>query len=155
MKRLSVAERADAVSRAACLVRQSGRELQARLLVAPPSTEADAVRWAAGEVAQASDDLDRIASLICHVDGVRRMGHQPGELNHYFYQPRGLVLALTSSRQPLTSACTIAGAALAAGNPVVLKPDSGAGEGTAYLARLLIWAGFPADAVGFLPVSRR
>ena len=84
---------------------------------------------------------------------MRRMGHQPGELNHYFYQPRGLVLALASSRRPLTSACTMAGAALAAGDPVVLKPGSRARESSAYLARLLVWAGFPADAVGFLPVS--
>ena len=81
------------------------------------------------------------------------MGHQPGELNHYFYQPRGFVLALASSRQPLTSACTMAGAALVAGDPVVLKPGSRSVEVSAYLARLLVWAGFPADAVGFLPAS--
>ncbi len=81
------------------------------------------------------------------------MGHRPGELNHYFYQPRGLVLAVASSRFPLTSACTMAGAALAAGDPVVLKPGSRTAESSAYLARLLVWAGFPADAVGFLPAS--
>ena len=84
---------------------------------------------------------------------MRRMGHQPGELNHYFYQPRGLVLALASSRHPLTSACTMVGAALAAGNPVVLKPGSRARESSACLAQLLVRAGFPADAVGFLPVA--
>ena len=81
------------------------------------------------------------------------MGSQPGELNHYFYQPRGLVLALASSRRPLTSACTMAGAALGAGDPVVLKPGSLTTESGAYFARLLVWAGFPADAVGLLPAS--
>ena len=80
------------------------------------------------------------------------MGHEPGELNHYFYQPRGLVLALASSRHPLTSACTMAGAALAAGDPVVLKPGCRAVESSAYLAKLFVGAGFPADAVGFLPL---
>ena len=99
--------------------------------------------WAAQEVAEAADDLERLAALIGEVDTVRRMGHQPGELNHYFYQPRGLVLALASSRQPLTSACTMAGAALAAGDPVVLKPGSRARESSAYLARLLVLGGLP------------
>jgi acyl-CoA reductase-like NAD-dependent aldehyde dehydrogenase len=153
MKRMSVVERAGAVSRAARLVRQSGRELQARLLDEAPAAEADAVRWAAREVAQAADSLDRIAVLIREIDGVRRMGHQPGELNHYFYQPRGLVLALASSRRPLTSACAMAGAALAAGDPVVLKPGSRTVESSALLVRLLTRAGCPADAVGFLPAS--
>jgi acyl-CoA reductase-like NAD-dependent aldehyde dehydrogenase len=60
---------------------------------------------------------------------------------------------LASSRRPLTSACTMAGAALAAGDPIVLKPGSWALESSAYLARLLVEAGLPADAVGFLPVS--
>jgi len=114
---------------------------------------AEAVRWAAQEVSQAADGLDRIAALSDGIDAVRRMGHQPGELNHYFYQPRGLVLALASSRQPLTSICAMAGAALAVGDPVVIKPGSRSVEVGAYLARLLVWAGFPANAVGFLPVS--
>jgi acyl-CoA reductase-like NAD-dependent aldehyde dehydrogenase len=81
------------------------------------------------------------------------MGHQPGELNHYFYEPRGLVLALTSSRRPLTSACAAAGAALAAGDPVVLKPGSRARSSTLLIARHLVTAGFPADAVGFVAAS--
>ncbi len=153
MKRMSAVQRADALARAALLVRRNGRELQARLLGEAAPAEADAVRWAALEVAQAADGLDRIASLVRETDGVRRMGHQPGELNHYFYQPRGLVLALASSRRPLTSACTMAGAALAAGDPVVLKPGSRMVESSALLVRLLTRAGFPADAVGFLPAS--
>jgi acyl-CoA reductase-like NAD-dependent aldehyde dehydrogenase len=150
---MSAGQRADAAARAALLVRQNGRELQACLLGEAASAEAGAVRWVALEVAQAADCLDRLAALVRETDGVRRMGHQPGELNHYFYKPRGLVLALASSRRPLTSACTMAGAALAAGDPVVLKPGSRTVESSALLVRLLTRAGFPADAVGFLPAS--
>ncbi len=153
LKGMSTQERAATLARAARLVRQNGRELQARLLEEGSVGGLDAVRAAAQEVAEAADDLELIAALIGEVDAVRRMGHQPGELNHYFYQPRGLVLALASSRHPLTSACTMMGAALAAGNPVVLKPGSRARESGACLAQLLVQAGFPADAVGFLPVS--
>jgi RHH-type proline utilization regulon transcriptional repressor/proline dehydrogenase/delta 1-pyrroline-5-carboxylate dehydrogenase len=152
LRRMSVGERADTVSRAARLVRQNGRELQARLLTETALDGAAAVRWAAEEVARAADDLDRISALIAEIDCVRRMGRQPGELNHYFYQPRGLVLALSSSRNPLSSACTMVVGALAAGNPVVLKPASCAQESSAYFAQLLVQAGFAADAVGFLPV---
>ncbi len=97
--------------------------------------------------ARAPRRAHRSTSTSCAAWGV-----EPGELNHYFYQPRGLVLALASSRRPLTSACTMAGAALAAGDPVVLKPGSRARDSSALLARLLVLAGFPAAAVGFLPV---
>ena len=150
---MSVEERATATARAAWLVRENGRELQARLLAEQSPGATDAVRWCAREVAMAAENLERLAALIREVDTVRRMGHQPGELNHYFYQPRGLVLVLSSSRWPLTSACTMAGTALAAGDPVVLKPGSRARESSAYLGRLLVSAGFPAAAVGFLAAS--
>jgi RHH-type proline utilization regulon transcriptional repressor/proline dehydrogenase/delta 1-pyrroline-5-carboxylate dehydrogenase len=153
LSRMSTDARAAAVSRAARLVRQNGRELQARLLAGAAPAGSDVVRWAAEEVARAAEDLDRIAALIREVDRVRRMGRQPGELNHYFYQPRGLVLALTSSRRPLTSACVMAGSALAAGDPVVVKPGSRAEEAGAYLTELLVRAGFPADAVGLVTGS--
>jgi RHH-type proline utilization regulon transcriptional repressor/proline dehydrogenase/delta 1-pyrroline-5-carboxylate dehydrogenase len=81
------------------------------------------------------------------------MGRRPGELNLYFYQPRGLVLALASSRWPLTSACRMLGAALAAGCPAVLKPGRLAHESSLHLWRCLARAGFPAGAVGFAPVQ--
>jgi len=141
------------VASAARLVRQNSRELQARLLHESSSAGPDAVRLSAEEVQQAAGSLEVIADLIRRVDTVRRMGHQPGELNHYFYQARGLVLVLASSRHPLTSICTNAGAALAAGNPVVLKPGSRARESGAYLAGLLSAVGLPPDVVGYLPVS--
>jgi RHH-type proline utilization regulon transcriptional repressor/proline dehydrogenase/delta 1-pyrroline-5-carboxylate dehydrogenase len=153
LRRMSADERAAAVSRAARLVRQNGRELQARLLKGAAPAGPEVVRWAAEEVTRAAEDLDRIAALIPEVDRVRRMGRQPGELNHYFYQPRGLVLALTSSRRPLTSACVMAGSALAAGDPVVVKPGSRAEEAAVHLAELLVRAGFPADAVGLVTGS--
>jgi acyl-CoA reductase-like NAD-dependent aldehyde dehydrogenase len=153
MKAIPVGDRAAALARAARLVREKGRELQAMILVDDAASGASASQRAAREVAEAADSLERLASLTSEVDTTRRMGHQPGELNHYFYQPRGLVLVLASSRRPLTSACTMAGAALAAGNPVVLKPGSRTRESIACLARLLVLAGFPADSVGLLPVS--
>ncbi len=150
LKGLAAPDRAKSVARAAQLVRRHSRELQARLLADAAANDDEAVRWAAVEVKSAADSLERIAALIPETDEIRRMGHQPGELNHYFYQPRGLALILGSSRQPLTSLCTMAGAALAAGDPVILKPGSRASASGAYMARLFVWAGFPADAVGLL-----
>ena len=107
----------------------------------------------ADEVQQSAESLEVSADLIRHIDIVRRMGHQPGELNHYFYQARGLAVILGSSRRPLTSICAMAGAALAAGDAVVVKPGSRTRESGAYLAGLLSSVGLPADAVGFFPVS--
>jgi RHH-type proline utilization regulon transcriptional repressor/proline dehydrogenase/delta 1-pyrroline-5-carboxylate dehydrogenase len=152
MKGIPVDGRAAVLVRAAALVRENGRELQARMLAESALSGAGASH-PAREVAEAADSLELLASLAGDVDTTRRMGHQPGELNHYFYQPRGLVLALASSRRPLTSTCTMAGAALAAGNPVVVKPASQTRDSIACLAQLLVRAGFPADSVGLLPVS--
>ena len=153
LRDLPVKTRAAALARAARLVGQNSRELEARLLKESPCTGPDAVGLAAEEVQRAAESLQACADLITRVDTVRRMGHQPGELNYYFYQARGLALVLGSSRRPLTSICVMAGAALAAGDAVVLKPGSRARESSAYLARLLSSVGLPTDAVGFLPVS--
>ena len=138
MKDMPVDERAAALARAARLVRQHGRERRPGCLlkIARGSSGISPCR---PEVPRPPKP-ERLGTLI-RVDIVRRMGHQPGELNDYFYQPRGTVLALASSRWPLTSACTMAGSALAAGDPVVLKPASRTRESTAYLARLLCGAG--------------
>jgi RHH-type proline utilization regulon transcriptional repressor/proline dehydrogenase/delta 1-pyrroline-5-carboxylate dehydrogenase len=152
LRDLPVAKRAAAVVRVSRLIRQNSRELQARLLDESPVGEPDAVRRASEEVQLAAESLEVCAHLIARIDTVRRMGHQPGELNHYFYQARGLVLVLGSSQRSLSSICAMAGAALAAGDPVVIKPGSRARESGAYLAGLLASAGLPADAVGFLPV---
>ena len=106
------------------LIRQNSRELQARLLDESPAGEPDAVRRASEEVQLAAESLEACAELITRIDTVRRMGHQPGELNHYFYQARGLVLVLGSSAAtPTLQHCAMAGAALAAGDPVVIKPE--------------------------------
>jgi RHH-type proline utilization regulon transcriptional repressor/proline dehydrogenase/delta 1-pyrroline-5-carboxylate dehydrogenase len=154
LARTSAADRAARLARAAELVRRHSLELRSGVLAGAvdPDSE-DAVRWAAKEVRDGADCLERIAALAPQVERVRRMGHQPGELNHYFYQPRGLVLVLGSSQWPLSSLCTMAGCALAAGDPVVIKPGGRARECGALLARLLVSAGFPVESVGFLPLS--
>jgi predicted delta-1-pyrroline-5-carboxylate dehydrogenase group 2 len=142
--------RASAVARAARLVREDARELQARLLNESQASREDAVRESAEQVQLAAESLDRIARSISDIDVVRRMGHQPGELNHYLYKPRGLVLVLASSQRPLTSICTMAGAALAAGNAVVIKPGSRARDSGSRLVSLLASLGLPADGVSLL-----
>ena len=153
LRNVPVRGRAAAVSRAALLMRRNSRELQARLLGESPLSGADAVHVAAAEVEGACLRLERISDLILEVDRVRRMGHQPGELNHYFYQPRGVTVVLSSSQHPLITACTMVGAALAAGNPAVLKPGSGAFLSSAFLAQMLSSIGLPPGSVGFLPIS--
>ncbi len=147
----SVGQRAQALLRAARLVRAAADDLVDRLLTESDEVTSDASRLAAAEVEAAAGRLETIAALIRQVDRLRRMGDQPGELNHYFYQARGVALVLGSSRHPLVTMCTMAGSALAAGNPVLLKPGSKARRSTARLAGILAAAGLPAGVVGYLP----
>jgi RHH-type proline utilization regulon transcriptional repressor/proline dehydrogenase/delta 1-pyrroline-5-carboxylate dehydrogenase len=149
----SVEQRAQALLRAARLVRAAGDDLVEPLLAESGDATADASRRAAAEVEAAAGRLETIAGLIRQVDRLRRMGDQPGELNHYFYQARGVALVLGSSRHPLVTMCTMAGSALAAGNPVLLKPGSKARRSTARLAGILAAAGLPAGVVSYLPFA--
>ena len=53
----------------------------------------------------------------------RKMGKGPGELNHYFYQPKGLAAVIAPWNFPLAISCGMSSAALVAGNCVLYKPS--------------------------------
>ena len=79
------------------------------------------------------------------------MGDAPGELNHYFYQPRGVALVVAPWNFPLAILTGMTSAALVAGNAVIVKPAGPTPVIGAQLARILHAAGAPPGTVNFLP----
>lgn len=69
---------------------------------------------------------------------------------HYIYEPIGVIAAITPFNDPLNLVCHKLGPAFAAGNAVVLKPAEQAPLVAIMLARLLLAAGLPAEALNLL-----
>lgn len=67
------------------------------------------------------------------------------------YQPRGVVGAITPWNFPLVNATLKVGAALAAGNTVVLKPSEITPSSALKLAELALEAGIPAGVLNVVP----
>lgn len=73
-----------------------------------------------------------------------------GRSGHYVHEPVGVIAAITPFNDPLNLVCHKLGPAFAAGNAVVLKPAEQAPLVAVMLARLLLAAGLPAEALNLL-----
>lgn len=67
--------------------------------------------------------------------------------------PYGPVLAITAFNGPILIASHKLAPAIAAGAPVVIKPSPRAPDAAVRLAKIVIHAGWPADALAVLPVD--
>ena len=108
------------------------------------------IREADGDVTEAIDFLEYYGREALRLDTSRRMGHAPGELNHYSYQPRGVAAVIAPWNFPLAILTGMTSAALVAGNTVVFKPAGPTPMIGARLARILQDAGAPPGAVNLL-----
>ena len=143
----SARDRAAVLFRAAEIMRRELAELAGleTYEAAKPIREADA------DVGEAIDFLEYYGREILRLDPPRRMGRVPGELNHYFYQPRGVAVVIAPWNFPLAIVAGMTAAALAAGDTVVVKPAGSSPVIAAQLVRILHEAGAPAAAVNYLP----
>jgi glyceraldehyde-3-phosphate dehydrogenase (NADP+) len=146
--------------RAAILLAVSGALTQRRDEIA---------RTLAGEAGKAIRDaaaeVDR-ASMTFHVaaEEARRIGgdvlpldlapHGAGRIGITRRVPIGPVAAISPFNFPLNLSAHKVAPAIAAGNPVVLKPATKTPLSALYLAELLAGAGLPEGAVSVLPMPR-
>ncbi len=113
--------------------------------VAKPWQEADL------DVAEAVDFCRYYARQALVELAPRPQGHLPGEHNLLAYMGRGPVAVIAPWNFPLAILCGMATAALVAGNPVILKPAEQSGLTAWMLPRAMLEAGYPPEAVQFLP----
>jgi RHH-type proline utilization regulon transcriptional repressor/proline dehydrogenase/delta 1-pyrroline-5-carboxylate dehydrogenase len=140
-------ERAAVLVEAADVLRKRRLELAALQVreCAKPWPEADA------DVCEAIDFFEYYAREAVALEEGRSLVQVPGERNTMRYVPRGVVAVISPWNFPLAIPTGMVGAALAAGNAVVLKPaEQSPGSGWA-LVEALRGAGVPGAALSLLP----
>lgn len=142
-----VSERAAIMRRAAGLMRTRRYELAAWEVFeeGKPWREADA------DVAEAIDFLLFYAHRMEQVGTPRRLGCEPGELNHLNYTARGIAAVIAPWNFPLAIPTGMVSAALVTGNVVLFKPSERAPIVGCLLGQMLEEAGLPAGVLQVMP----
>jgi RHH-type proline utilization regulon transcriptional repressor/proline dehydrogenase/delta 1-pyrroline-5-carboxylate dehydrogenase len=108
-------------------------------------------READADVAEAIDFLKYYAREMRRFADARRLGREPGELNHLIYHPRGIAAVLSPWNFPLAIPTGMVSAALVTGNAVIFKPSERAPVTGHVLVEILREAGLPTGTLQFLP----
>lgn len=140
-------QRATILLKAAALMREQRFELAALEVVeaGKPWREADA------DVTEAIDFLEYYAREMLRLYRAKDLSDIPGEVDLYFYEPRGVAVVIAPWNFPLAIPTGMVSAALVAGNTVVFKPANPTPVIGYALVRILHEAGVPGGALNFLP----
>ncbi len=141
--------RADHLLRAAAAARERIFELSARQILEIGK------QWdqAYADVAEAIDFLEYYAREMIRLGEPRRLGHAPGELNHYLYEPKGVAAVIAPWNFPLAISTGMTAAAIVTGNCVVYKPSGLTPLMGRCLAELFREAGLPPGVFNYTPGS--
>lgn len=139
--------RVDIMHAAASIMRKKRDELAAWEILecGKPWREADA------DIAEAIDFLEYYADQWLRLAPARRLGQEPGELNHRLYSPRGVAAVISPWNFPLAIPTGMVSAALVTGNSVIFKPSERSPMMGHWLTEILLEAGVPAGAFCCLP----
>jgi RHH-type transcriptional regulator, proline utilization regulon repressor / proline dehydrogenase / delta 1-pyrroline-5-carboxylate dehydrogenase len=147
-RKTPVAERTAILRRAADLLEARRHELNAWMVFesGKPLKQAD------GEVSEAVDfcryyaaEMERLAPEIVY--------DVAGEIDRYFYAPKGIVLVISPWNFPLAIPTGMTVAALVTGNCVLLKPAAVTAVIAAKLSEILVEAGMPPGVFQYVPGS--
>lgn len=103
------------------------------------------------DVTEAIDFLEYYAREMVRLGQPQRVGHAPGELNHYFYEPKGVAAVIAPWNFPLAISMGMASAAIVTGNCVVFKPSGITSIIGWHLVELFREAGLPEGVFNFTP----
>ena len=139
--------RADILCRVAELMRQRRQELATWEIfeTGKPWREAD------GDIAEAIDFLEFYSRQMRRLGVPQRLGHEPGELNHLEWLPRGIAVVISPWNFSLAIPTGMVSAALVTGNTVIFKPSERSPMMGYHLYRLYQEAGLPAGVLQFVP----
>jgi RHH-type proline utilization regulon transcriptional repressor/proline dehydrogenase/delta 1-pyrroline-5-carboxylate dehydrogenase len=145
--RTPATERAAVLVRAAAHLRERRDEIAALMVfeAGKPWPEADA------DVCEAIDFCEFYAREALRLEAGGTVQSPPGEDNRLRYRARGVVAVIAPWNFPLAIPTGMVTAALAAGNPVCLKPAEQTPATALRLVEALDAAGLPAGVLGFLP----
>ena len=147
MRLLSTGERSRILHAAAAALERDAE----RFAIAITIETGKPIRAARREVARAVNTLrlsaEEAVRLVGETIAFDSVPGSEARAGHYVYEPVGVVVAITPFNDPLNLVCHKLGPAFAAGNAVILKPAEKAPLVAIMLARLLLAAGLPAEAL--------
>lgn len=103
------------------------------------------------DVTEGIDFIEYYAREMIRLEQPRRMGRAPGELNHLFYQSKGVAAVIAPWNFPFAIAIGMVSAAIITGNPVVFKPSSIASRIGQCITDALREAGLPDGVFNYCP----
>ena len=103
------------------------------------------------DVAEAIDFLEYYGREMLRLGLPKRMGSAPGELNHYFYQPKGLASVIAPWNFPMAISCGMCSAAIVTGNCVLYKPSGLSPVAGYMLTEIFREAGIPKGVFNYTP----
>jgi len=103
------------------------------------------------DVTEAIDFLKYYAREMIRLGSPKRLGAAPGEVNLYFYEPKGIAAVIAPWNFPLAISCGMTSAAIAAGNCVVFKPSGVSPVIGCKLLEVFREAGLPAGVFNYAP----
>jgi len=108
-------------------------------------------RQAHMDVTEAIDFLNYYAREMIRLSKPQYLGHAPGEINEYLYEPKGIAAVISPWNSPLAIACNMCAAALVTGNCVIFKPSNQSPVVGHILMQAFAEAGLPQGVVNFTP----
>ncbi|MBN1795435.1 MAG: L-glutamate gamma-semialdehyde dehydrogenase [Sedimentisphaerales bacterium] len=140
-------KRADCLFKAAEIARRRAFELSAWQVLEVGK------QWdqAYADVAECIDFFEYYARDMLKLGQPQKLGNVPGELNLYFYQPKGIAAVISPWNFPLAISGGMCAAAIVTGNCVVFKP-SGFSSIVGYnLVEIFKEAGVPNGVFNYIP----
>ena len=113
--------------------------------VGKPWAEADA------DITEAIDFCRYYLKEMKKLSTAKRVGHAPGEVSHYIYQPRGVTAVIAPWNFPLAILTGMVSAAVVTGNTVIMKPAEQSSAVAGELMQMLLESGLPPGVVNYLP----
>jgi RHH-type proline utilization regulon transcriptional repressor/proline dehydrogenase/delta 1-pyrroline-5-carboxylate dehydrogenase len=103
------------------------------------------------DVTEAIDFLEYYAREMIRHGEPQRIGNAPGEINQYFYEPKGIAAIISPWNFPLAISLGMASAAIVTGNTVIFKPSNITGIIGWNLVEIFREAGLPAGVFNYIP----
>jgi len=150
-RHLSSAARSRILSVIADQVEARAAELAGILVLEGGKTRAFAaveVQRAVGTLRTSAEEAKRIGGEVIPLDWTEGTEGRIGITRRF---PAGPVLGITPFNFPLNLACHKLGPAIAAGNPLILKPSSATPVSSLLLADMALRAGLPREALSVVP----
>lgn len=140
-------ERVEYLFRAAEIMREERDDLAAWEVY----EEGKGWREADADICETIDYLNYYGLRMIELGVPKRLGHVPGEVNDYFYQPKGVAAVIPPWNFPMAICAGMSAAAVVTGNTAIIKPASQSPIVAAKFVDILQRAGLPDGVVNFVP----